>query len=161
MFSKSVSTAIFPATIFLQINKNIFCNEATEIETRFANMTVSFSGMFEDRSIEGTAPSLWKYNYSNVHGANCFKMSNFITSYSKLTNGGEIPVEWGGNYIENTMKLTIDTTKVSADNVDFSLPFNAGEYELIDSLFINWGDGENTTISTGNITNEDIIRKRF
>lgn len=156
MFSKSVSTAIFPATIFLQINKNIFCNEATEIETRFANMTVSFSGMFEDRSIEGTAPSLWKYNYSNVDGANCFKMSNFITSYSKLTNGGEIPVEWGGNYIENTMKLTIDTTKVSADNVDFSLPFNAGEYELIDSLFINWGDGENTTISTGNITNEDI-----
>lgn len=156
MFAKNVSTDEFPVTNFLQMNKNIFCDENTDMGARFSNMTVNFSKMFEDRSIEGTAPSLWKYSYSSANGTNCFKMSNSITSYSRLTNGGEIPVGWGGSYIENTMKMTIDTTKVSSSNVDFSLPFNRGTYSLIDSLSIDWGDGETTSITSGTITQENI-----
>ena len=75
------------------IHPNIFCNEATEKTTRFANVTPSFSNCFEGLTgtVAGTAPALWEYTYkAEPTKSNCFNGNSTTT----LSNYGDIPTEW-------------------------------------------------------------------
>ena len=76
------------------IHPNIFCNEATEKTTRFANVTaLSFSNCFYGLkgTVAGTAPALWEYTYNSTPTkARCFSGNSATT----LSNYGDIPTEW-------------------------------------------------------------------
>ena len=82
------------------IPANLFCNEATDMATRFVNVTsVDFTGMFNRSSwtgtTPGTAPQLWNYTMPNsVTSQACYAgAGNNATS---LSNYSSIPSAWGG-----------------------------------------------------------------
>ena len=84
----------------LIIPANLFCDEATEMTTRFASVaSVDFTGTFFrstwDGTTAGTAPQLWNYTMpDNVVSATCYAgLGNNATS---LTNYASIPAAWGG-----------------------------------------------------------------
>ena len=135
----------------LVINRNIFCDEDTEMETRFQDKNIQFNNCFSRSSyhgkLVGTAPQLWNYSFGSVVSTSCFD------SYAKpLTNYYIIPESWGGPYKNNSMIFIIDTTKVSETNRAYSLPFYAGTYSNIGTLTIDWGDGNTTSITNKTIT---------
>ena len=75
------------------IHPNIFCNEATEKTTRFANVTPNFSDCFSNLAgeVAGTAPALWEYTYkAEPTKKGCFSNNSTTT----LSNYGDIPTEW-------------------------------------------------------------------
>ena len=75
------------------IHPNIFCNEATEKTTRFANVTPNFSNCFYGLTgtVAGTVPALWEYTYkATPTKTGCFG-GNSVTT---LSNYGDIPTEW-------------------------------------------------------------------
>ena len=75
------------------IHPNIFCNEATEKTTRFANVTPNFSNCFEELTgtVAGTAPALWEYTYkAEPKKTGCFSNNSTTT----LSNYENIPTEW-------------------------------------------------------------------
>lgn len=75
------------------IHPNIFCNEATEKTTRFANVTPNFSNCFDSLTgtVAGTAPALWEYTYkATPTKTKCFSGNSATT----LSNYGDIPTEW-------------------------------------------------------------------
>ena len=75
------------------IHANIFCDEATEKATRFANVTPNFSNCFADLkgTVAGTAPALWEYTYkATPTKTGCFSSNSTTT----LSNYGDIPTEW-------------------------------------------------------------------
>ena len=75
------------------IHANIFCDEATEKTTRFANVTPSFSNCFVNLTgtVAGTAPALWEYTYkATPTKTGCFGGNSATT----LSNYGDIPTEW-------------------------------------------------------------------
>ena len=75
------------------IHPNIFCNEATEKTTRFANVNPDFSNCFEELTgtVAGTAPALWEYTYkAEPTKTGCFSGNSTTT----LSNYGDIPTEW-------------------------------------------------------------------
>lgn len=75
------------------IHPNIFCNEATEKTTRFANVTPNFSDCFYNLAgeVAGTAPALWEYTYKGTPTKKgCFSNNSTTT----LSNYGDIPTEW-------------------------------------------------------------------
>lgn len=85
----------------VQLNSNIFCNEATEKQTRFLNKSVKFDSCFEGcasaNTDGGTAPALWSYEYGTgtVTNVNCFKGVTNVNNYN------EIPEAWGGATASN------------------------------------------------------------
>ena len=75
------------------IHPNIFCNEATEKTTRFANVTPNFSNCFNELTgtVAGTAPALWEYTYkATPTKTGCFGGNSTTT----LSNYEDIPTEW-------------------------------------------------------------------
>ena len=75
------------------IHANIFCDEATEKTTRFANVTPNFSYCFNSLigTVAGTAPALWEYTYKSTPSkTSCFGGNSTTT----LSNYGDIPTEW-------------------------------------------------------------------
>ena len=75
------------------IHPNIFCDEATEKATRFANVTPDFSDCFYSLTgtVAGTAPALWEYTYkAEPTKDSCFSGNSATT----LSNYGDIPTEW-------------------------------------------------------------------
>ena len=75
------------------IHANIFCDEATEKTTRFANVTPNFSNCFEGLTgeVAGTAPALWEYTYkAEPTKSKCFNGNSTTT----LSNYEDIPTEW-------------------------------------------------------------------
>ena len=75
------------------IHANIFCDEATEKATRFANVTPNFSNCFDSliETVAGTAPALWEYTYKSTPSkTSCFGGNSTTT----LSNYGDIPTEW-------------------------------------------------------------------
>ena len=75
------------------IHANIFCDEATEKATRFANVNPDFSNCFAELTgtVAGTAPALWEYTYkATPTKTKCFNGS----SATILSNYGDIPTEW-------------------------------------------------------------------
>ena len=75
------------------IHANIFCDEATEKATRFANVTPNFSNCFDSLTgtVAGTAPALWEYTYkATPTKTGCFGGNSATT----LSNYGDIPTEW-------------------------------------------------------------------
>lgn len=75
------------------IHPNIFCDEATEKATRFANVTPDFSNCFADLkgTVAGTAPALWEYTYKDTPTkTGCFSSNSTTT----LSNYEDIPTEW-------------------------------------------------------------------
>ena len=75
------------------IHPNIFCDEATEKTTRFANVTPNFSNCFASLTggVAGTAPALWEYTYkAEPTKKGCFSNNSSTT----LSNYGDIPTEW-------------------------------------------------------------------
>ena len=92
-------TYCFTGCTKLVLNANIFCNEATEKETRFANQQMNFGSCFQDCGTDasigvgrgGTAPRLWEYAMSEIGGRSfCFY------NCTNLANYADIPPEWGG-----------------------------------------------------------------
>ena len=75
------------------IHPNIFCNEATEKTTRFANVNPDFSNCFAELTgtVAGTVPALWEYTYKAAPlKKGCFSGNSATT----LSNYGDIPTEW-------------------------------------------------------------------
>lgn len=75
------------------IHPNIFCNEATEKTTRFANVTPNFTNCFANLTgtVAGTAPALWEYTYkAEPTKTGCFRGNSTTT----LSNYEDIPTEW-------------------------------------------------------------------
>ena len=75
------------------IHPNIFCDEATEKTTRFANVTPNFSSCFINLAgeVAGTAPALWEYTYKDTPTKEgCFSNNSTTT----LSNYEDIPTEW-------------------------------------------------------------------
>ena len=75
------------------IHANIFCEEATEKTTRFANVTPNFTNCFANLTgtVAGTAPALWEYTYkAEPTKTGCFSGNSTTT----LSNYGDIPTEW-------------------------------------------------------------------
>ena len=75
------------------IHPNIFCNEATEKTTRFANVKPNFSDCFANLvgEVAGTAPALWEYTYKDTPTKKgCFSNNSTTT----LSNYEDIPTEW-------------------------------------------------------------------
>lgn len=76
------------------IHPNIFCNEATEKTTRFANVKPDFSNCFDSLTgeVAGTAPALWEYTYKATPlKKGCFGSFGYTPA---LSNYGDIPTEW-------------------------------------------------------------------
>ena len=76
----------------LVLHSNIFCDEQTEANTRFAGKSVTFNNCFEKvgssvKDDAGTAPELWRYA-GTLTGPKCF--SNIGT----VSNAISIPSEW-------------------------------------------------------------------
>lgn len=137
-----------------RITPNIFCDENTEMGTRFAGQNVNFTNCFnrsEYTGYQGTAPQLWNYTYGSVTSTDCF--SGDGNSGDSLTNYYIIPEEWGGPYEENSMTMLIDTTAGGSN--DFVIPFSTGTYSGLGTITIDWGDNSTTTISNNviNTTN--------
>ena len=75
------------------IHPNIFCDEATEKTTRFANVKPDFTSCFDSLkgTVAGTAPALWEYTYNSTPTkTKCFNGN----SSSTLSNYNDIPTEW-------------------------------------------------------------------
>lgn len=78
------------------LNANIFCDEATEMKTRFAGKSMQFISCFQncgsDPSIGaaagGTAPALWDYTMTVLNKSDCFD------NVTKVTNVNTIPSTW-------------------------------------------------------------------
>lgn len=87
----------FSGCVKLTLNKNIFCNEDTEMSTRFANIKPDFSSCFNVNSfsgIKGTSPQLWKYTYlSAPTTTNCFRNTSIP---NQITNAVNVPTAWKG-----------------------------------------------------------------
>ena len=144
----------FSECLDLRLNSNIFCDENTEMGTRFAGQNVNFTNCFnrsEYTGYQGTAPQLWNYTYGSVTSTDCF--SGDGNSGDSLTNYYIIPEEWGGPYEENSMAMIIDTTAGGSN--DFVIPFGTGTYSGLGTITIDWGDNSTTTISNNviNTTN--------
>ena len=80
----------------LKLTQNIFCDEETQKEIRFASLSyISFYMCFNVNAFtgeKGTAPALWEYTYSTTpQSANCFN-SNIINS--QITNAVDVPTGW-------------------------------------------------------------------
>lgn len=79
-----------------KVNPNIFCNDATEKDTRFAGKPMDFAFCFEnvgsglEAGQAGTAPRLWKYEFAGTNYSGCF------TGCTNVTNWDDIPKTWGG-----------------------------------------------------------------
>ena len=74
----------------LNFNENIFCDESTEMGTRFAGKTINFSNCFSDGNVamgkgynNGTVPQLWNYTFGAVNKTSCFSGENnkHLTNY--------------------------------------------------------------------------------
>lgn len=83
--------------IKLQLNNNMFCDEATEINTRFLNRVSDFNSCFDRGSFsgtQGTAPKLWDYGYGTETPikTSCFARAG--NSATSLTNYADIPADW-------------------------------------------------------------------
>lgn len=171
---------VFAGCFNLTINKNIFCDEATEMTTRFATgdiyiywspaiSTLDFGNAFES-VMEGEAPQLWNYTYKiNVdegdeenpqvsiydwaYGYECFT-HNTGTFTNNILNYSLIPSSWGGEYVPNTMTFKIDTTKFDSSNTTFVLPFVSGTYNGLGKVTIDWGD---TTYNERNVVVGDNL----
>lgn len=91
----------FKSCTKVQLNSNIFCDEAAEKQTRFLNKSVKFDSCFEGcasaNTDGGTAPALWSYGYDTgtVTNVNCFKDVTNVNNYN------EIPEAWGGATASN------------------------------------------------------------
>ena len=83
-----------------KLNANLFCNEATDMATRFAGLSsLDFTGAFSRISYtgteQGTAPQLWNYTYTDTPTTTgCY--SGAGNSTTSLTNYASIPTAWGG-----------------------------------------------------------------
>ena len=135
-----------------RITSNIFCDENTEMGTRFAGQNVNFTNCFnrsEYTGYQGTAPQLWNYTYGSVTSTDCF--SGDGNSGDSLTNYYIIPEEWGGPYEENSMTMLIDTSLGGGS--DFVIPFDKGTFTGLGTITIEWGDNATTTISN-NVIND-------
>lgn len=83
-----------------KLNANLFCNEATDIATRFAGLSsLDFTGAFSRLSYtgteQGTAPQLWNYTYTDTPTTTgCY--SGAGNSTTSLSNYASIPSTWGG-----------------------------------------------------------------
>ena len=80
----------------LKINKNIFCDEPSEMLTRFAGLNVNFESCFSRTSPQstangGTAPQLWNYA-GTFTSTSCFSGNG--NNANTLTNNGDIPTGW-------------------------------------------------------------------
>ena len=84
----------------LQITPDIFCDEATEMSTRFIDRAnIWFGEVFKRDSCtnpnQGTAPQVWNYTFNNTNpGLNCFAGAGNNTT--SLSNYSLIPLAWGG-----------------------------------------------------------------
>lgn len=139
-------------------NENIFCDESTEMGTRFAGKTINFSNCFSDENVamgkgynNGTVPQLWNYTFGAVNKTSCFSGEN----NKHLTNYYIIPEEWGGSYKENSMVLIIDTNLNQETQNKYSLPWMSTTYSNIGNITIDWGDGNTTSILNKEITNNN------
>lgn len=82
----------------LFVTPTLFCDESTEMATRFASYTtkVDFSNFLyrispSSSSLGGTAPELWNYTYgAGVTSTDCFNGN----STTNLTNYNSIPSSW-------------------------------------------------------------------
>ncbi|MBQ9246476.1 hypothetical protein IJ182_09445 [bacterium] len=103
LFEKNVAAIdfqrCFSGCSFLLMNSNIFCNEATDITTRFANVSPDFSycfyytGTSTKRTGTGTAPQLW--NYTFAYADTLVESTNTISDFNKTsrtltTDEGEV-----------------------------------------------------------------------
>ena len=89
---------IFYGCINAKFNQNIFCDEKTEMKTRFTNgRAIGFSYAFSRDSFQGTgksiAPQLWNYSYDkSVAASKCFGGAG--NTAQSITNYGDIPSGW-------------------------------------------------------------------
>jgi hypothetical protein len=100
------AVGMFQACYNLVINKNMFCDDATERYTYFANRTINFTDCFKRTSYTGTstgiAPALWDYS-GNITGTDCFAgLGNDISS---LSNYDDIPLGFGGSATYYTITI--------------------------------------------------------
>lgn len=139
-------------------NKDIFCDEDTEMSTRFAGQTINFTSCFQSSVYtgvgsfnNGTVPQLWNYTFGNVTKTSCFSGTNnkFFTNYYI------IPEAWGGPYKDNTMTIIINTSLNTSLNKKYSLPWFSTTYSDIGNITINWGDGKSTSITNKTITDSN------
>ena len=89
-------SATFRYCTKLQLNPNIFCNEATEKATRFAGKTMTFTNCFNlgtstFTGTQGTAPALWDYTMNSASVKTTCFTGQTATS---LTNFASIPSAW-------------------------------------------------------------------
>jgi hypothetical protein len=81
-------------------NANLFCDEATDMATRFNGLSgLDFTGAFSRTAYtgtgQGTAPQLWNYTYSDPPTTTgCY--SGAGNNATSLTNYASIPSAWGG-----------------------------------------------------------------
>lgn len=97
-------TDCFNGCEYLTLNKNIFCDEATEASTRFISPDIIipyFYRTFQRSNFLGTtpgeAPSLWLYSYNDNRDASdntCY--SGAGNNATSITNYNSIPTTWGG-----------------------------------------------------------------
>ena len=104
IFKKLVNCYVFEQALrgdrSLKVSSDWFCDEATEMTTRFASYTnkVDFSNLLyrvtpQASSNNGTAPELWNYAYgAGVTSSSCFTGNG--NSSTTLTNYSSIPSGW-------------------------------------------------------------------
>ena len=148
----------------LVLNSNIFCNEATDIHTRFLDAlsegsTVSFNNTFRcssNNSITGTAPRLWKYTYLRTPNSDgCFN------NCTGLSNWNYIPTNWGGpyswvvikSYPEATVEFITDS-ETEIENPDE--PYGIGVVEDSSVTYTVSKTGFNTITNTVTATGYDV-----
>ena len=154
----------------LTINSNIFCNEATDMSTRFTSaIQVSFAGCFKanySARVNGTAPKLWKYTYlQSPVSINCFGGGWYGDAYS-LTNWNYIPTNWGGpyswvvikSYPEATVEFITDS-ETEIENPDE--PYGIGVVEDSSVTYTVSKTGFNTITNTVTATGYDVYEVKL
>ena len=150
----------------LVLNSNIFCNEATDMHTRFLDVlfssttnTGAFYETFESfsyNSITGTAPRLWKYTYLRTPSSKgCF------SNCTGLSNWNYIPTNWGGpyswvvikSYPEATVEFITDS-ETEIENPDE--PYGIGVVEDSSVTYTVSKTGFNTITNTVTATGYDV-----
>ena len=81
----------------LEINASIFCDEATEMTTRFNDQSVNFTNCFKRTSFtgtQGTAPQLWNYTYGSGTPTKTTCYGGGGNSLTSLDNYASIDAPW-------------------------------------------------------------------
>lgn len=99
LFRYNTSANNFTQTFFycrkLQLNTSIFCDESSEMATRFAGKTINFTNCFNRDSFtgsQGVAPQLWNYTFGSFTSTTCYAGSG--NSATSLSNYSDIPTAW-------------------------------------------------------------------